>query len=100
VKERRWTAKTKTKRKDVYSREYSLNNAAGLPGTDEREHDAAVGMLIPAVRFVARERRSPDLYQAVHAILNDTHGWRVTVLESAVHLQALLTNFIFGGPHD
>jgi hypothetical protein len=65
---------------------------------DEREHDAVVGMLVPAIRLVVREGHSPDLYQAVHGILNDTH--RVTILESAVRLQALLMNFILGGPYD
>jgi hypothetical protein len=57
-------------------------------------------MLVSAARFVAHEGRSSDLYRAVHGILNDAHGWQGTVLESAVRLQALLMNFILGGPYD
>jgi hypothetical protein len=67
---------------------------------DERKHDAVLGMLVPAARLVAREGRPPDLYQSVHGILNNTHEWRVTILESAVCLQALLMNFSLGGPYE
>jgi hypothetical protein len=71
VKDRRRTAEAKTKRKDVYVRKKSRYSA--LPGNDEGEHDAVIGVLVPVARLVARERRSPDLDQTVRGILDDTH---------------------------
>jgi hypothetical protein len=57
-------------------------------------------VLVPAAKLVVLEGRSSDMYQAVHGILNDTYGWQVNILESAVHLQVLLMNFILGGHYD